>query len=40
MIGRILSELAIDGRTSSDIAAFGMERAILKMEHPPVTYMV
>ena len=40
VIGRILAELAIDGRTASEIAPFAMQRAILKMEHPPVTYMV
>jgi len=40
VIGRILAELALDGRTASDLAPFGIERPILKLERPPVTYMV
>jgi sarcosine oxidase len=40
VIGRVLAELAADGRTPSDLSLFGMERAILRMAHPPVSYMV
>jgi sarcosine oxidase len=40
VIGRILSELAIDGRTPSNIAAFDFERPILKERNPPKSYMV
>jgi len=40
VIGRVLSELAIDGRTPSDISGFGFSRPILKLENPPVSYMV
>jgi sarcosine oxidase len=40
VIGRILAELAVDGKTPSDISAFTLDRAILHMEHPPVSYMV
>jgi sarcosine oxidase len=40
VIGRILSELVIDGRTSSDISAFRIDRPILHMQSPPRTYMV
>jgi len=40
VIGRVLSELAIDGETPSDLSLFGFEREILKMENPPVSYMV
>jgi len=40
VIGRILSELALQGRTASDISAFRLERPILKMAQPPKTYMV
>ena len=40
VIGRVLAELAIDGRTLTDISAFSLDRAILKLEHPPVSYMV
>jgi sarcosine oxidase len=40
VIGRILSELAIDGETPSDIAAFDMERPILRERDPQKSYMV
>jgi sarcosine oxidase len=40
LIGRILSELAVDGSTSSDVGDFAVDRPILQMEAPPKTYMV
>ncbi|MFI5183147.1 MAG: N-methyl-L-tryptophan oxidase, partial [Vicinamibacteria bacterium] len=40
LIGRILSELALDGRSGSDIAGFGYGRPILHMENPPRSFMV
>jgi sarcosine oxidase len=40
VIGRILSELAIDGTTPSDLSAFRLDRPLLQLEHPPVNYMV
>ena len=40
VLGKILSELSLDGRTPSDISAFNIGRAILTMENPPVNYMV
>ncbi|HUO53084.1 MAG TPA: N-methyl-L-tryptophan oxidase [Gemmatimonadaceae bacterium] len=40
VIGRVLSELAIDGRTPSDLSAFGFGRPILHEKDPPVHYMV
>jgi sarcosine oxidase len=40
VIGRILSDLALDGATNSDVADFGIERSILAMASPPKTYMV
>jgi sarcosine oxidase len=40
VIGRILSELAIDGHTPSGLGAFRLEREILRMANPPVNYMV
>jgi sarcosine oxidase len=40
LIGRILSELAIDGRTERNIEPFRIERAILQLLNPPVNYMV
>jgi sarcosine oxidase len=40
VIGRILSELALDGTTRSEIADFAVDRAVLQMESPPKTYMV
>jgi sarcosine oxidase len=40
VIGRILSELALDGRTEFDIAPFAVERPILKLASPPKLYLV
>jgi sarcosine oxidase len=40
LIGRILSDLAIDGRTSGDISPFSIRRPILRTLSPPRTYMV
>ena len=40
LIGRILSELAIDGRTDHDLAPFRADRPILKLADPPHNYMV
>ncbi|MEO6835647.1 MAG: N-methyl-L-tryptophan oxidase [Candidatus Tumulicola sp.] len=39
-IGRILSELALDGMTTSGISDFAVDRPILQMDTPPKTYMV
>jgi monomeric sarcosine oxidase len=39
VIGRILSELAIDARTPSEIGAFTIDRPILQMTNPPKQYM-
>ncbi len=40
VIGRIFSDLAIDGSTASRIAGFSLQRPILHMAAPPKTYMV
>jgi sarcosine oxidase len=40
VIGRVLSELATSGTTTSGIADFTVDRAILQMESPPKSYMV
>jgi sarcosine oxidase len=40
LMGRILSELAIDGRTDRNIEPFRIDRAILQLANPPVNYMV
>ncbi len=40
VIGRILSEFAIDGATSSDVSAFQLSRPVLQLDNPPVNYMV
>lgn len=40
VIGRILSELALDGATASEIDAFKIDRPILRMADPPKTYML
>src|SRR5690606_2917611 len=34
LIGRILAELAIEGRTPSDLTPFAMDRPILREENP------
>ena len=39
-IGRLLSELALDGDTAVDLAPFSLDRPILKMKNPPKSYMV
>lgn len=39
VIGRILSELAIDGKTVSDIAPFSIDREVLKQQNPVRNYM-
>jgi len=40
VFGRILSELALDGRTPSDLSPFSYNRPILHMANPPKTFMV
>ena len=40
VIGRILSDLSLDGSTPSDISGFSLQRPILQMAEPPKTYMV
>ena len=40
VIGRILSELAVDGKTPSDIAGFSIDRPILREKDPVKSYMV
>lgn len=40
VIGRVLSELAVDGRTESDLSPFRIDRPILTLAHPPRSYMV
>jgi sarcosine oxidase len=40
LIGRILSELAIDEQTPSDISPFTIERPILREKNPAKSYMV
>ena len=40
LIGRILSELAIDGSTEHDLDPFRIDRPILRMENPVRNYMV
>ena len=39
LIGRILSELVLDGSTPSDITAFSVTLPILQMKNPPKNYM-
>lgn len=40
VIGRILSELAVDGETVHDLAPFKINRPILLLENPPQSFMV
>jgi sarcosine oxidase len=40
VIGRVLSELALDGATASDITGFEVDRPLLRMAAPPKSYMV
>ena len=40
LVGRMLSELAISGRTERNIEPFRIDRAILQLENPPANYMV
>jgi sarcosine oxidase len=40
LIGRILSELALDGSTPRDLSPFRIDRPILQLENPPINYMV
>lgn len=40
VIGRILSELALDGQTAHDLRPFRLDRPILRMENPPKSFMV
>jgi sarcosine oxidase len=40
LIGKILSELAIDGKTESNIEPFKIDRPVLQMENPPKSFMI
>lgn len=40
LIGKILSELAINGTTTSDITPFGIKRPILQEANPPKQFMM
>jgi len=40
VVGKILAELAVDGRTGHELTPFRIDRAILQLENPPKHYMV
>ncbi|HEY8259214.1 MAG TPA: N-methyl-L-tryptophan oxidase [Gemmatimonadales bacterium] len=40
LVGQVLSELAIDGRTERDLSPFHIDRPILQLADPPRSYMV
>jgi sarcosine oxidase len=40
LVGRILADLAIDGRSPRDLSPFRIDRPILQMKNPPRNYMV
>jgi hypothetical protein len=39
-VGRILADLAIDGRSDRDLEPFRIDRSILRLKNPPKSYMV
>ncbi len=40
VIGRILSDLTLGGKTSSEISGFGLQPSLLQMADPPRAYMI
>jgi sarcosine oxidase len=40
LVGKILADMAIDGRTDHDLTPFHIDRAILRLANPPKHYMV
>jgi sarcosine oxidase len=40
LFGQVLSDLAVDGRTSVDLEPFRIDRPILQMENPPTSWMI
>lgn len=40
LIGKVLSELAVDGKTASDLGPFKIDRPILRMHNPPKRFIV
>ncbi len=40
LIGSVLADLALDGRTERNIEPFRIDRAILQLQNPPANYMV
>jgi sarcosine oxidase len=40
LFGKILSELAVDGSTASDISGFEMDRPVLTMADPPKSFLL
>jgi sarcosine oxidase len=40
LIGRILADLAVDGRSDDDLEPFRIDRPILTMADPPTRWMV
>ncbi|MBV9102872.1 MAG: N-methyl-L-tryptophan oxidase [Candidatus Eremiobacteraeota bacterium] len=40
LIGRVLAELSVEGKTSLDLAPFSFDRPILHMSQPPKNYLV
>ena len=38
-IGRLLSELALNGKSTIDLTPFALDRPILKLKDPPKNYM-
>jgi glycine/D-amino acid oxidase-like deaminating enzyme len=40
VLGRVLSEIALDGTSPHAIGAFALDRPVLRLASPPRTYMV
>jgi len=40
LIGRVLSDLAVEGRTEHNIAPFAVDRPLLRMEHRPTNFLL
>ena len=40
VLGRILSELALDGQTRADIETFRLDRPLLQQENPPKRFLI
>jgi sarcosine oxidase len=40
LLGKVASELALDGRSDVDLSHFSVSRPVLRMENPPTSFLV